>query len=205
MPDCDHCGESFADEDALLSHLGAAHYDDLGRIDKRRVDQYRGDDAGRDLAPFALGGVVLIAAALVAYVLFFSGGGSSYEVNGYEVAQTPTGAPGQGTHEHGPIVMVVKGEQVDFSRPRYQRQAIPFHFEGGDGSTWHTHAPGVTLEYAMATLGIGVSDDSVTVKGTTYTDGENAQVTVSVNGNDINPATYVLRDGDSVRIVVKSQ
>lgn len=207
MTDCDYCGESFASDSAYDKHLKKEHYEELGPIDKRRVGGVTDDDGGIDPAPIALGGVVLAAAAIVAYVVLFAGGGGggggSGTVNGIEVAQMPTGQAYQGTHYHGTIEMSVEGQQVDFSRQQYQLQADPFHFEGGDGSRWHVHATGVTLEYAMATLGFDVADDSVTYQGTTYTDGENAAVTVSVNGNDITPAEYVLRDGDTVRVVVE--
>lgn len=207
MPDCDHCGESFDDEETLLSHLGEEHYDDLGPIDRRRVDQHRGEDDGLPLAALALGGVLVVAAALVAYFFFVAGGngGDGYTVRGIEVAQTPTGQPYQGTHIHGDIEMVVGGERVDFGRSEYQVQADAFHFESGDGTRWHVHAPGVTLEYGLATLGIEVSADAVTVDDTTYRDGENATVTVTVNGEGVDPASYVLRDGDSVRVVVETQ
>jgi hypothetical protein len=207
MPDCDYCGASFDDESAYLSHLDAEHADELGPIERRRVDAIRSDDGGLDAAPIALGVVLVAAAAIVGYVVFVAGGagGDGNVVNGFEVAQTPTGQPYQGTHLHGTIRMSVLGESVDFSQEQYQITSTGndnFHFEG-DGR-WHVHAPGVTLEYAMATLDIGVSDDSVTFEGTTYTDGENASVAVRVNGNDVDPETYVLADGDEVSITVES-
>lgn len=207
MPDCDYCGDSFDDESSYLSHLDAEHADELGRIEQRRVDSMRSDDGGIDAAPIALGVVLVAAAAIVGYVVFIAGGsgGDGNVVNGFEVAQTPTGQPYQETHLHGTIRMNVMGETVDFSQEQYQITSTGndyFHFEG-DGR-WHVHAPGVTLEYAMATLDIGVVDDSVTFQGTTYTDGENATITIQVNGNDVDPESYVLQDGDEVAIVVES-
>jgi len=207
MPDCDHCGASFDDESAYLSHLAAEHADELGPIEQRRVDAVSSDDGGIDAAPIALGVVIIAAAAIVGYVVFVAGGsgGNGNVVNGFEVAETPTGQPYQGTHLHGTVRMSVRGDSVDFSQEQYQISSTGndyFHFEG-DGR-WHVHAPGVTMEYAMATLDIGVTNDSVTFEGTTYTDGENATVTVQVNGNDVDPETYVLQDGDEVTIVVES-
>jgi hypothetical protein len=208
MTDCDHCGASFDDETAYLKHLRDEHPDDLGRIEQRRIDSLGGGDGGVDAAPVALGAVLVAAVAIVAYVVFFTGGsggsggtGGSGTVNGYQVAQLPTGQAYQGTHYHGQLRMAVQGDTVDFSQQQYQLQAEAFHFEG-DGR-WHVHAPGVTLEFAMATLSIGVTDDSVTYEGTTYTDGEGASVQVLVNGNDVDPASYVLQDGDRVEIVVE--
>jgi sulfur carrier protein ThiS len=206
---CDYCEESFANEDAYLSHLRSRHEDELGPIDRRRVGG-SDDDSGIDTAPLALGAVLVVAAGLVAYVIFFTGGGAGTggetgTVNGIEVAQMPTGQAYQGVHLHGSIEMTVTGDRVDFSRQQYQLQADPFHFEEGNGQRWHVHASGVTLEYAMATLGIEVESDAVTYGGTTYEDGDGHEVTVAVDGNPVDPTTYVLSDGDSVRIAVTAQ
>lgn len=214
MPDCDYCGATFDEEDAYLAHLREEHGDELGPIDRRRVDE--ADEAdGIPLGPLALGGVVVVAAAVVAYVVFVAGGagdgggsGDGGTVNGIEVAQTPTGPAFQGVHYHGTITMTVTGDRVDFSRQRYQLQADAFHFENPEGTVpyrWHAHAPGITLEYAMATLGIHVTDDSVTFAGTTYTDGEGYRVVVAVDDEDVDPAEYVLKEGDRVRIVVEQR
>jgi tetratricopeptide (TPR) repeat protein len=41
MADCPYCEQSFADESEIREHLYEAHeYDELGRIDTKRVDQY---------------------------------------------------------------------------------------------------------------------------------------------------------------------
>jgi hypothetical protein len=41
MADCPYCEQSFADESDVRKHLYEAHeYDELGRIDTKRVDQY---------------------------------------------------------------------------------------------------------------------------------------------------------------------
>ncbi|MDX1745764.1 MAG: hypothetical protein R3324_07490, partial [Halobacteriales archaeon] len=121
----------------------------------------------------------------------------------------PAGGPtpsGLGSvHLHGTIEMTVDGEAVDFSRDRYQLQADAFHFESREGGRWHVHARGVTLGWAMATLGIEVTGSSVTVEGRTYRDGaDGVSVTVEVNGEPVSPASYVLREGDHVRIVVET-
>lgn len=197
MVDCEHCGESFADETAYLEHLGEAHYDDLGRIDRRRVDAHRDDGGGLSRGTLAIGALVVFVLAVLAFVTLFmnDGGGGATTFNGIPVEQTP-GQLGA-LHEHGTMTMTVDGEEVDFSRQRYQLQADPFHFESNNGEVWHTHAPGVTLQYAMATLGIAVNESSITYQGTTYVDGENAEVSVTVNGEPVDPATYVLQGTES--------
>lgn len=196
MPDCGYCEASFDDEAAYLDHLREVHAAELGPIDQRRVATESSD--GLPTGPLAIGLVVLAAAAVIGYVIFLTGSGES--ANG-------AGPQNVGSvHYHGTIEVVVDGMVVDFSQPKYQRpQENPaFHFEGGDGTTWHVHAEGVTLAYAMATLDIDVTGDTVTVDDTTYDDADpDTTVRVEVNGDAVVPTEYVLNEGDAVRIVVE--
>lgn len=196
MPDCGYCDASFDDEAAYLDHLRAVHDDELGPIDRRRV----ATDAsgGLPTGPLAIALVVIAAAVVVGYVIFLPGGGGGTDGDG------PRNVGG--VHFHGTIEMVVDGEPVDFSQPEYQRpgQQPAFHFEGGDGTTWHGHAEGVTLAYAMSTLDIDVTASAVTFEGTRYDDADpDTTVRVTVNGEPVAPGDYVLQDGDAVRIVVE--
>lgn len=224
MPDCNYCGQSFDDEQSYLRHLDAEHGGELGTIDRRRVEEeFGGDgDSGLPTGPLVLGFVLLVAVLIVVYVLFFLGGGGASPATGSEadvdggasldtVAQSP--GPVNTAHEHGTIEVVIDGRRVDFSRQQYQLQADEFHFENRDGRVWHKHATDVTLEWAMATLDIGVSEDTVVFDGQVYRDSDpDTSVTVEVNGDPVDPQTYVLQgasdanpeQGDSVRIVVET-
>jgi molybdopterin converting factor small subunit len=117
--------------------------------------------------------------------------------------------PHERLHVHGEIEFVVNGTEVDFSRERYQQPSHQrhFHFENGEADPWHAHSWAVTLGYAMDTLrGIDVSNDSVTYNGTTFEESDpGVDVTVRVNGEPVAPDEYVLKDGDSVRIVVETE
>jgi len=202
MPDCRYCDRTLEDEDAYSRHLADEHADELGPIDRRRIQS--GEDGGFDVdvAPLALIAVLGVAAAIVAYVVFLSGSGSS--APGIDAGTTPHGVGS--VHYHGTIEMTVDGERVDFTRTEYKhpRENPAFHFEGRDDPRWHVHARDVTLEYAMATLGIGVTTDSVTFQGTTYRDSAaDTTVVVEVNGKSVTPSEYVLKQGDSIRIVVR--
>ncbi|MEF8775613.1 MAG: hypothetical protein V5A43_03800 [Haloarculaceae archaeon] len=207
MPECDHCGAEFEGHEAYLRHLGEVHEGELGRIEERRVAELGGGDGsggGFDVptGPAVLGIVFVFAILLVGYVIFVLGsGGGSAELG-------PTGSD----HEHGTLEMTVLGERVDFSKAEYQVVADRFHFESGDGRVWHAHATGVRLAWGMETLGIGLTEDSVTIAGTTYRDGDpDYDVSITVNGEPVDPETYVLEgvspgeppsNGDSVRIEV---
>lgn len=78
MPDCDYCSASFDDEDAYDEHLADEHADELGPIDRRRVEQRigGGDSDGVPTGPLILFGVIGFALLVVAYVILFMGGGS---------------------------------------------------------------------------------------------------------------------------------
>jgi sulfur carrier protein ThiS len=195
MPDCDYCEASFGTEEAYLKHLRADHLDELGPIDRRRVgaDAEEGS-SGLPTGPLALALVVGATVAIVAYVTFFAGGGGT--------ASGSVGPAGS-AHYHGSMEMVILGERVDFSQREYQLRDDRFHFEAGDGTQWHAHATGVTLGYAMESLGFDVTGTSVTYEGTTYSDDDGYDVTVAVNGNAVTPSEYVLEEGDRIRVVVE--
>lgn len=194
MPDCDRCGESFADERARLQHVRDVHPDDFGSIERRRLEQLADGDGStnRRYVIAAVGVVVLVG---VAAFLAFSGGDSN----------PPTPHAYGSVHYHGGIQVVIDGTELDFSRPEFQLQSDHFHFESGNGDRWHVHSKGVTLAYAMNTLGIEVTADSLTYQGTTYRDDEaGTRVRVRVNGESVDPRTYVLQPDDQIRIVVET-
>lgn len=225
MPDCTYCGDSFDDEEAYLQHLHADHDgSELSRIDQRRVDEAvdTGGGGGLPTGPVLLGLLIVGTLGVTVYVTFVMGGptgsgagaGTAAAVPS-ESAQTPS-AVGS-VHEHGTIEVVIDGQELDFSRAEFQnpREYSAFHFEGGNGDIWHKHAQGVTLEYAMATLGIGVNETAVSYDGEVYRDGDpGTSVVVEVNGEPVDPQTYTLQgaqsetnlDGaDHIRIVVRTE
>lgn len=208
MPDCSYCGESFGSEDAYLDHLESAHQGELGPIDRRRVGGEEGED-GLGVRSILLAAVVVIPVVVVAYVLFFTGNAPASGLEDPETMPTDVGS----VHEHGTINVTIDGTELDFSRQEFRnpREYPAFHFEDAT-EVWHVHARQVTLEYAMWTLGIGVTEDSVRYGGETYT-AENATVIVEVNGEAVDPTEYVLsgasaanaENGDHIRIVVRTE
>ncbi|PSQ41022.1 hypothetical protein BRD07_06165 [Halobacteriales archaeon QS_9_68_42] len=192
MPECDYCGATHDSEGAHLDHLESEHYDELGPIDKRRVDD-RGSGFDVPVGPIAIGVVLVAAAGILGYVVFVAGGNGSQEVGPY-----------QSDHYHGTMEMTVLGNDVDFSQSQYQVRDNRFHFEGGNGQRWHAHATSVTFGYAMNALGFDVSTDPNTLvyRGDTYTDGEGYEVVLEVNGNSVG-TDYVLKQDDNIRVVVR--
>lgn len=203
MPDCNYCDESFADEDAYLEHLYSAHdKGELSRIDRRRVEKQVGyDDEGLPTGPIIIAGLILFTAAILAYVTFFVWGGY-------------TEAPGVTSH-YGTINMTVNGDRINFSKAKYHDDSERFTFDNGHGRIWHEHKTNMTLQTAMRTLGVTVTDSKVLLPdGTSYADSDaGTNVTVLVNGQEVNPTTYVLdgvenadnaAQGDTIKIVVTS-
>lgn len=197
--ECDYCTAEFDDEETYLRHLQAEHADDLGPIEQRRVAKLTDDDDGGRVVMYAGAVGTLALVALLAYVLFFFGDGGTGTDNTGESADEPYAL--NSVHYHGTMAVTVGGQELDFSQQRFQMQADAFHFEEYNGQQWHVHAKGVTLGYAMETLGIEVTDDTVTYDGTTYGDDPGERATVEVNGESVNPSEYVLEEGDSIRIV----
>jgi hypothetical protein len=79
MPDCEYCAASFDAEEEYLAHLRAEHEGELGRIDRRRVEEAGRNDAesGLPTGPVVLGLIVLVAVAIVAYAVAMGGGTNS--------------------------------------------------------------------------------------------------------------------------------
>lgn len=206
MPDCNYCDASFDTEEEELSHLSEAHADELSRIDQRRVDEALGTDDGLipvDPTVLMVVGVMAGLLGLALFVSFFTGDNTTNPSNAAvgDVAHTPTGGA---VHYHGTITVTIDGNRLDFSQSQYQRLDPAFHFENGNGDRWHVHQEGVTLEYALATLGIGVSEggDVVEFDGQTYrTSDSNTTVEITVDGEAVDPATYVLERGDTIQVV----
>lgn len=188
MPDCDYCGESFDDEESYLGHLQAEHDGELSRLDQRRVDESDEDEDGFPVGAAILGGTLVAAFAVVVIIVVTMGG---------------SGGGGDGpsnlgsVHEHGSMEVTIAGETLDLNSEEFLLQDDFFHFEGNELQSgvdiWHTHGEGVTLQYALETLGISVNDDGtvLTYDGTTYrADDSGTEIVIEVNGESVDPAEY---------------
>ncbi len=108
-------------------------------------------------------------------------------------------------HMHGEIDVVVDGDPLDLSDERFQHRNEFFHLEDGNGDIFHAHTYSGTYGFALGTLGINVSEESVTYEGMTYDrTGENSSVQLLVNGDPVESMDYRLKDGDAIRVVLNS-
>ncbi|MXR50096.1 hypothetical protein GRX03_00535 [Halovenus sp. WSH3] len=188
MPECDYCADSFSDEDAYLRHLAEEHEGELTRIDQRRVASMRGgSDSGPSNATIGLAGlsvVMLLAVGLTGYLI----------VGGSGEGPTDQGA----VHEHGTMEITIDGQRLDLTSAEFAGADGAFHFHGNEqqeygAAVWHKHARGVTLQYALGTLGVEVNDDGteLTYDGTTYSeDNPNTSIDIEVDGEAVEPGTH---------------
>lgn len=113
------------------------------------------------------------------------------------------------SHDHGTLDIVVGGTTIDLDQPAFHDRDPVFHIHEGSGNYWHQHPAGlrilsfepVTLGRGLETLGFEVAPGRFTADATSTA----ADVLVTANGVVVDPATYVLGDGDALRIEVRAR
>lgn len=189
MPECEYCADAFSDEESYLRHLAEEHEGELTRIDQRRVESLDGSGSEMSNAKVGLAGlsvVMLLAVALTGYLVVT--GGSSGD------GPTDQGA----VHEHGTMEVTIDGERLDLTSSPFAGADSAFHFHGNEQQkygayVWHKHARGISLQYALGTLGIEVNDDGteLTYDGTTYSeDDSGTAIDIEVNGEEVDPGDH---------------
>ena len=122
------------------------------------------------------------------------------ESGGTTNASTPGGSTGKNVE--GRMAVVVAGDRLDVHDAK---RTSNFWFDANHSELWHEPSAKVTLAQALATFGIDAKGDSLTYQGTTYRDGQDgASVNVRVNGQPVDPTSYVLQDGDEVWVTVET-
>lgn len=213
MPDCNYCDKSFDSDKAYHRHLKKAHDpEELSRVDRRRVEGVK-TESNRNVGAIILGAVIVGGLLLAIYVAYVAGS--------FGGADEPYGD----THEHGLFYMEINGDPIDFHQPGFVEQDPHFHFHDNtayehpeeERFVWHTHSHGVTLQYALESLGFEVADDgsTITIDGTTYDDGDaGTSVSITVNGEPVEPADYELEgvtdaqpfqgQGDDIAVIIST-
>ncbi|MFC5970961.1 hypothetical protein ACFPYI_06405 [Halomarina salina] len=237
--DCPYCGDSVPD-DAYVSHLRRGHdEDDLTAIDRRRVRAARNrPNRGRLVLYAGLGGVLLLFVLGYGLVAVSSGPGPS------SAAVTPDPTNGTHEHGRITVQYDDQTVDLSDPRYLEADECFHFHEDESDGGSddeastyeesdhergagsdhhgdtpasavWHAHCENVTLEYALETLGMTVTSDSATIDGREYAEADGDEVTVTVDGDPVDPREYELQGvesvedanhgaGDDVRVVVRS-
>ena len=174
----------------------------MGRKERREREQKRQSYASKHSAEkrkqllIAIG-ILGVIAGIVAYAswIFIS-----------LPAVPPDAPPNAGAlgsaHAHAAILVEVFGDRPDFTSPAYQFKSNWIHFEGGDGSTIHKHATGVTLEFFFESLGITVNEECfVLPNGRDYCTDSEYQLRFFINGEEVSDIhTHEIEEDDRILI-----
>lgn len=213
---CDHCGEEFGGERERIQHVLDEHDDEINSHTrdslKRDLNKLEPDDAGGvsiSLRQYK-GPIIGVAAVLALTGLAFASGVVSFNTGDQPTTSADgdisPGAPGT-AHHHAQFDVVIDGDEIDFSQPRYQigqTQNRYIHFEGGDGQTIHKHATDTTIAFALETLGMSITGECLTLDtGEEYCE-DGGNLTVQANGNAVNASSYVIREGDVIEVAFES-
>jgi len=142
-------------------------------------------------------GVVVAIAVIVGFA------GWKFATISHAAPGAPVGAGALGSeHSHAAILVKIFGDTFDFSVPAYQLKTSWIHFEGGDGTTVHKHAKGVTMGYLFDSLKIKVDDKCFDFPdGRQFCTNEDYSLKFYINGEKINDIrNYEPMDKDRILI-----
>lgn len=115
-------------------------------------------------------------------------------------------------HDHGTLDIVIDGETVDLDQPRFHDLHPEFHVHPGDGNRWHHHPrtpvdmfrfEPMTLREALTAIGIEHTGDTFAFDGVVHdTSHPTAEVTVIVNGAEVDVDAHVIGDHDHITVEV---
>lgn len=110
-------------------------------------------------------------------------------------------------HEHAVFAIILEGQKIDFSQPRYQQASQFIHVEGGDGTTLHRHAEEVPFSLFLDSVRMDIQDDCfVHDDGTQFCENEDNQLRYYVNGDEvISISDYVLEEEDRLLVIYGNQ
>ena len=110
-------------------------------------------------------------------------------------------------HEHAVFAVILDGEKIDFSQPRYQVQSNFIHVEGGDGTTLHRHAEGVPFGEFLNSVRMGIQDGCfIRDDGAQFCDDGFSQLRFFVNGQEVDSIVdNVLAEEDRFLVIYGNQ
>lgn len=139
-------------------------------------------------------------------LLVIAGIGYAMVALGSQIRSTPLNiGPVGSTHEHSDFKVYLRGEELDFSLPKYQVRARYVHVEGGIGEIVHKHATGVTWAHFFESVGMAINSTCfVDDAGRAFCNNPATNETLKfyVNGklsNDV-VESYEMRDLDRVLV-----
>ncbi len=143
-------------------------------------------------------GVFTIIAVIVGYSIFMF-----VNLDQSSVPGGPENAGVMGSaHDHAGILVKIFGDKFGFDGTAYQIKSQWIHFEGGDGTTIHKHATGVTLGYLFDTLGLGLDDQCFVFKdGKSFCNTDDYSIKFFINDKPVDDIRdYEIIEDDKILI-----
>ena len=132
----------------------------MGRKERREREQKRENYASQRSSEKRKSNLIAVGVFAVIAVIV---GYSVYMFVTMDQSTVPGGPENAGAlgseHAHAGILVKIFGDTFDFSGTAFQIKSPWIHFEGGEGTTMHKHATGVTVGYLFDTLPVNVDDD----------------------------------------------
>ena len=175
----------------------------MGRKERREREQKRENYASQRSSEkrkntLIAVGVFAVIAVIVGYSVFvFVTMDQSTAPGGPENA----GALGS-EHSHAGILVKIFGDTFDFSGTAFQIKSPWIHFEGGDGTTMHKHATGVTVGYLFDSIPVGLDDQCYEFgDGRSFCTNEDYSLKFFINEEPVNDIRdYSISEGDKILI-----
>lgn len=204
MAGCEYCDREFESERSRLEHELDQHGDeltghekdqkksDLNRLEQKRKESRR--SRKKKLKYGAAAAAVLLVASAAGFQAYQSIDFSS------SAPGNSSAAVGEPVHWHAPYTVKICGERKTLQggpKLAHTHGQHKFHLEGVRATREQA-----TLGWIMEQLGAPFSTNPDSIMGRNSCNGEPANLTVKVNGQEIeNPGDYVVRDGDVVTVV----
>ncbi len=148
-----------------------------------------------------------IIAVIIAVIIAGSAAVYKYVIEDSMVLPTELPQVGKvgSDHAHASLLIMVGDRILNFCTPDYMLKSQYVHFEDGNCSVVHRHARGVTIPTFLKTLGIGLTEDCLTVPGDkkTYCANGKDKLRAVINGAEMPIARlpyYVFRNNDHILI-----
>lgn len=206
MVDCDYCEETVdcgdSHDQEFLTHLAEEHFDELGAVDKRLVENVWDGNVGKleddtELKPAIVAGIFAGGFALVIGVF-------AVQMLGIGTADaTAAGTTGDWVYEQGVMEITVDGEQVDAAE---FADGEAFYVAEGS-STWHMNVPTedrLRIAEGLEELGVVTVDGGSVLVTEAFTDDTaNADLSVRVNG-EVAELGDLVQDDDRIEVSIES-
>jgi len=180
----------------------------MGRKERREREQKRENYASQRSSEKRKN--MLIAAGVFAVIAVIVGY-SVYVFLTMDQSTAPGGPENAGAlgseHSHAGILVKIFGDTFDFSGTAFQIKSPWIHFEGGDGTTMHKHATGVTVGYLFSTLPVNVDDDCFEFgDGRSFCTNEDYSLKFFINGELVTGISdYSISEDDRILVSYGSE